>query len=243
MESTCNALNKQQQAQTWWLNGIVVIFMHLLAIYALIFITPSLNTIYFAMYMFQFSAIGITMGYHRLWSHRSFKAEFPLKFILAIAGCCAFQGSIKWVFKSKLVGTSTSTSSQIHRHWTWSVLCKERFPILSYSLDLLSTKLHQNETHWCIRSQFRSNRLLPTQVLPIPCNILWTHSPYMDIKFVARHYRRLLLRWCCCSSYLLAHYILNKQFCTFGRWSTFLIRKHFSRKLLVGFCNKRRGLA
>ena len=38
----------------------------------------------------------ITMGYHRLWSHRAFQARTPLRILLAGMGCLGFQGSIKW---------------------------------------------------------------------------------------------------------------------------------------------------
>ncbi|KAF8322280.1 putative stearoyl-CoA desaturase [Clavulina sp. PMI_390] len=40
--------------------------------------------------------LGITIGYHRLWSHRSFVARRPLRFVLAILGTMGCQGSIKW---------------------------------------------------------------------------------------------------------------------------------------------------
>jgi stearoyl-CoA desaturase (delta-9 desaturase) len=41
---------------------------------------------------------GITVGYHRLFTHRSFKANRPLKIALAIAGSMAVEGSvIGWV--------------------------------------------------------------------------------------------------------------------------------------------------
>jgi fatty-acid desaturase len=37
----------------------------------------------------------ITIGYHRLWSHRAFRAHKAVRFVLAILGTMAFQGSIK----------------------------------------------------------------------------------------------------------------------------------------------------
>ena len=41
---------------------------------------------------------GVTVGYHRLFTHRSFEARRPLKLALAIAGSMSFQGSlIGWV--------------------------------------------------------------------------------------------------------------------------------------------------
>jgi stearoyl-CoA desaturase (delta-9 desaturase) len=41
---------------------------------------------------------GVTIGYHRLFSHRSFEAKRPLKISLGVLGTMAFQGSIiGWV--------------------------------------------------------------------------------------------------------------------------------------------------
>lgn len=36
------------------------------------------------------------MGYHRLWSHRTFEASPSIKVFLALFGTMGFQGSIKW---------------------------------------------------------------------------------------------------------------------------------------------------
>jgi len=46
--------------------------------------------------MCAFTGFGITMGYHRLWSHRTYKASNILKIILAFAGAGASEGSIIW---------------------------------------------------------------------------------------------------------------------------------------------------
>jgi fatty-acid desaturase len=37
----------------------------------------------------------ITVGYHRLYSHRSFNASVGIRAVLALVGASAFQGSIK----------------------------------------------------------------------------------------------------------------------------------------------------
>lgn len=37
------------------------------------------------------SALGITAGAHRLWSHRTYKARLPLRLFLIIANTMAFQ--------------------------------------------------------------------------------------------------------------------------------------------------------
>ena len=41
---------------------------------------------------------GVTIGYHRLFTHKSFEANRPLKIVLASLGSMSFQGSlIGWV--------------------------------------------------------------------------------------------------------------------------------------------------
>jgi stearoyl-CoA desaturase (delta-9 desaturase) len=48
--------------------------------------------------MYLFSAFGITIGYHRLLTHRAFETPRPVKYALAIAGQTAVQGPvIDWV--------------------------------------------------------------------------------------------------------------------------------------------------
>lgn len=45
---------------------------------------------------FFISALGVTAGAHRLWSHRSYKASSPLRVFLAIANSMAFQVKLNW---------------------------------------------------------------------------------------------------------------------------------------------------
>ena len=51
-----------------------------------------------AIAFYYFSGLGVTIGFHRLFTHRSFVARRPLKIVLAVAGSMALQGSlIDWV--------------------------------------------------------------------------------------------------------------------------------------------------
>lgn len=45
-------------------------------------------------FLLAFSSLGITAGYHRLWSHRTYHASLPLKLFLMIGGSLAIQNSI-----------------------------------------------------------------------------------------------------------------------------------------------------
>jgi stearoyl-CoA desaturase (Delta-9 desaturase) len=49
-------------------------------------------------FMYQIKILGITVGYHRLYTHRSFNAHPALKFVFALMGTMAGQGPIsRWV--------------------------------------------------------------------------------------------------------------------------------------------------
>jgi stearoyl-CoA desaturase (Delta-9 desaturase) len=45
-------------------------------------------------------AIGITAGYHRLYSHRAYSASLPIQLLLLLAGASAVQGSALWWCRS-----------------------------------------------------------------------------------------------------------------------------------------------
>ncbi len=56
---------------------------------------------------YAITVLGVTAGYHRLFTHRSFVARRPLKIALAVLGSCAVQGSlVDWV----------TTHRRHHRH-------------------------------------------------------------------------------------------------------------------------------
>jgi stearoyl-CoA desaturase (delta-9 desaturase) len=58
----------------------------------------AIHDIVLAIAFYAISAFGITVGYHRLLTHRSFRARRPLKIMLAVAGSTAVQGSVvSWV--------------------------------------------------------------------------------------------------------------------------------------------------
>jgi stearoyl-CoA desaturase (delta-9 desaturase) len=59
----------------------------------------GLNWFQFAMFFFYVTAtmMSITVGYHRLFSHISFKAKLPVKLFTLVFGACAFENScLNW---------------------------------------------------------------------------------------------------------------------------------------------------
>ncbi|KAI0292881.1 delta9-fatty acid desaturase [Russula brevipes] len=85
----------------WWkeLNYLSVAILTLspsIAIYGGLSTKLRWQTAAFAIFYYFFTGLGVTAGYHRLWSHRSYNASQPLQVFLALAGAGAAQGSIRW---------------------------------------------------------------------------------------------------------------------------------------------------
>ncbi len=57
----------------------------------------------FAAVLFTLSGMSITAGYHRLWSHRTYKAAWPMRLALAVFGALALQNSIyNWAARHRV---------------------------------------------------------------------------------------------------------------------------------------------
>lgn len=83
----------------WWSNGIFFVAVHVAAVvgaYRRPLWTVPWATIALSYGAWQLGEFGITIGYHRLYSHRAFRANFIVRVVLALLGASAFQGSIKW---------------------------------------------------------------------------------------------------------------------------------------------------
>ncbi|KIJ53481.1 hypothetical protein M422DRAFT_25353 [Sphaerobolus stellatus SS14] len=84
----------------WWSNATFFVGIHIAAVYGVLYLSPLASTpvksLLLAVALWQLSCFGITIGYHRLYSHRAFRARFGVRVTLMVLGSMAFQGSIKW---------------------------------------------------------------------------------------------------------------------------------------------------
>ncbi|MEM6531344.1 MAG: fatty acid desaturase [Myxococcota bacterium] len=96
MHSTSSDPINWKSAKTWTVIGFPV--AALLACSAAVWtggFDPRFLWLTLAIYTLHF--FGVTIGYHRLWAHRTFEAKAPLKYLLAITGAMGFQESVfRW---------------------------------------------------------------------------------------------------------------------------------------------------
>ncbi|KAH7107209.1 hypothetical protein BKA62DRAFT_231536 [Auriculariales sp. MPI-PUGE-AT-0066] len=97
--ATAKENERPPKTELWTSNAVFFLGMHLLILPALWFYPPwylPWQTHFLSFALWNVATLGITIGYHRLWSHRSFRAGTVMRAALAFAGTTGFQGSIKW---------------------------------------------------------------------------------------------------------------------------------------------------
>ncbi|KDR81083.1 hypothetical protein GALMADRAFT_1122110 [Galerina marginata CBS 339.88] len=83
----------------WWSTTIYMTLMHLAAVVGLYYFPPwSITRVTLLLWFgaWMMSVFAIAIGYHRLYSHKAFRATNGVRLVLAVLGAGAFQGSIKW---------------------------------------------------------------------------------------------------------------------------------------------------
>lgn len=84
------------KVQIVWKNVFLMGLLHAFAIYGiyLSFTSAMWQTLVTAFMLYVVSGMGITVGAHRLWAHRSYKARFPLRLFLGFLQTMAGQNDI-----------------------------------------------------------------------------------------------------------------------------------------------------
>lgn len=78
-----------------WPMMIYIMLVHTVAIVGLFTVHKcSAQTLIWAFTLWPISGAGITVGVHRLWSHRSYEAKLPFRTLLMLMNSIANQGSI-----------------------------------------------------------------------------------------------------------------------------------------------------
>jgi stearoyl-CoA desaturase (Delta-9 desaturase) len=69
---------------------------------------------------YTFTCLGVTVGYHRYFTHRAFKAKRPMRVALAIAGSMALQGPIlHWVADHRRHHAFSDREGDPHSPWAF----------------------------------------------------------------------------------------------------------------------------
>lgn len=96
-----------------WQVVLLIFGMHAFAFIGLIF--PSWEGLALMFVLYLYSGLGVTVGYHRLFTHNSFKTNWFIKRNLAIAGMYSGEGDVLgWVATHKLHHATSDTPDDPH---------------------------------------------------------------------------------------------------------------------------------
>lgn len=88
-----------------WLKVLFQVHLHLGAIYGvyLLFAEALWSTVFFFMFLVMFGTLGLTLGCHRLWAHKTFTATWPVRLMLIAGQTLVCDGSaLKWAWWHRL---------------------------------------------------------------------------------------------------------------------------------------------
>ncbi|XP_054155270.1 acyl-CoA desaturase-like [Oppia nitens] len=128
------------QMELVWRNIILMLFVHLSAIYGLYLAMfyAKLETVVFMLILALMSSFGVQCGAHRLWCHRTYKAKLPLQIILAVFHILALENDIyEWSRDHRVHHKYSETDADPHNakrgfffaHVGW-LLCKKHPEVL-----------------------------------------------------------------------------------------------------------------
>ncbi|KAK0194097.1 delta 9-fatty acid desaturase protein [Armillaria mellea] len=140
-----------------WFNVWVFIVTPLLGMAGFFYAPSSRATASFSVLYYVFSMLGVTAGYHRLWSHRSYNASIPLQLFLLAAGTSAAQGSaLFWSRSHRSHHRYTDTDKDPYNanrgfwwnHLGWMVFITDLHSGPADASDLKKDKLLQLQHSW-----------------------------------------------------------------------------------------------
>ena len=95
-----------------WITAVVMVIFHVLAVVALFFFSWT-NFLVALVLHWMAVGFGISLGYHRLHTHRGYKTSKAFEYFLAVCGTMTLEGGpIFWVASSS-IWASTSRRARI----------------------------------------------------------------------------------------------------------------------------------
>lgn len=119
----------QSLTRSPWTYRIGIPVFHFLGVLGILTATPTFKVLIVSAFFYTLRGFGITVGYHRYFTHESFRASRPVAFILALMGGLAGQGTLSWwVYRHRMhhrytdrVGDphSPKVDGFFHAHMGW----------------------------------------------------------------------------------------------------------------------------
>jgi stearoyl-CoA desaturase (delta-9 desaturase) len=204
-----------------WFNVIYLGIVHIWAVVGLFTALPITmwQTVVFSITLHLFYGLGITAGAHRLWSHKSYDASFPVKVFLMMCNSGANQGSIyHWSRDHRVHHRYSDTEKDPHNsgygfffsHCGWLFLKKSPL-VLNAGRKMDLTDLENDSVVMFQRKYYPILAILFCFVIPtlIPV-LLWNEAFFTSLTVAYIRYAVLLNATWCVNS--VAHFFGNRPY-------------------------------
>lgn len=191
-----------------WFNLIGFVFLHILALYGLLLCFTSasiLTPLWMGIVTFA-AGEGVTMGAHRMWSHKTFKARFIVRLVLILLQTVAGQNCLYiWARDHRLHHKYSDTDADPHNsnrgfffsHMGWlmsrkhpAVICKGKTIDMS---DLEADRLVMLQ-----KTYYNPLYLIFAIAIPVAIPVLFWDETYINsffISYMARYILSLHITW------------------------------------------------
>jgi len=95
-KNTGFVVTEEKKEINWFHTGLLTITPGLAILGMILGVRPTFETVILTIIMYFWTGLGITAGYHRMWSHRAYDAHWIIRLILCVGGAAAYEGSAKW---------------------------------------------------------------------------------------------------------------------------------------------------
>lgn len=204
--------------QVNWTPVIFLVTYHVLLLVLLPFYlwyhTPSVGLLLATFFLFIFSGLSITAGYHRYYAHRTYRTNSMIETILLFfASMTAQSSALRWSFEHRIHHAHVDTDQDpysikkgfwyAHCLWLMELPKKIEDKVVS---DLLKNKLVVFQHHYC-------NVLLTVSNLIVILMCGWLFNDYFGAFVFAFLLRMFALHHCTWFINSIAHTWGEKPFC------------------------------
>lgn len=108
--------DKKPKLKLVWRNVFLMVLLHTSGIIGIILLSSlNINTILWAYIVMLFSSLGVQAGAHRLWTHRTYEANYGLRVFLSICHVIALQNDLyEWARDHRVHHKFSDTDADPH---------------------------------------------------------------------------------------------------------------------------------
>lgn len=204
-----------QPRKILWQNMFMSLYYHLVAIYgAYLLLSAKWQTLVFVFILYVASMLGITAGVHRLWSHKSYKAKWPLKLIMVVFQTLAHQNSVlDWALDHRMHHKYTDTDADPHNatrgffysHTGWLIVSKH--PEYEKKSKIMDLSDLEAEPILCFQHKYYiPMMILISYVIPLWIPVYFWNEDLWHAYFVSVAFRQM----CCLQSTFIVNSVAHK---------------------------------